>query len=66
MPGNKVVSAQVSAALAERLRRHAAADDRTVSYALRKLLEEALNDERRPAEGAAVQESGRQARHEPE
>jgi hypothetical protein len=64
MPQDQVVvSAQVPVALAERLRQHAAADDRTVSYALRQLLQEALNDNGGPRKAAEVKASAGTSRH---
>lgn len=58
-----IVSAALPAPLARRVRTIAERDDRTVSYTLTKIIERALNDERRSSGSAAVQEPGGHPRH---
>ena len=60
---NLVISASVPVALAERLREHAAKDDRTISYAMRKLLQEALENDNGAGAGAEVKRPGGHSRH---
>jgi predicted DNA-binding protein len=53
----RIVSAHLPASLADRLRARADADDRTVSYVVRKLIEAEIENGDAPAKSAAAKSS---------